>query len=139
MAWMRPLIDWLRRRLLPAALLSFAASSASALDPQRPIVEFVHDSWSVDSGLKARTPKMKARTPKITLPPVSGCTSFESVNQTPRDSITTSAVDGFVANCLSAGSNVHRCLRLAAGNADSAGVRQAAARRLAAESPRNQC
>lgn len=54
MAWTRPITLCLRWQHL-AALLAFIASSANALDPKRPVVEFVHDSWSVDSGLPQST------------------------------------------------------------------------------------
>jgi len=55
MAWMRLLIDRLRPHLPLSVALWMVATAACALDPQRPIAEFVHDNWSVDSGLPQST------------------------------------------------------------------------------------
>lgn len=44
---------WQRAALI--AWAAFASFPAAALDPTRPIAEFVHDSWGVDSGLPQST------------------------------------------------------------------------------------
>lgn len=55
MAWTQASSVRCCRDFLAAASLLLATTVASALDPGRPIAEFIHDSWSADDGLPQST------------------------------------------------------------------------------------